>query len=72
MEKHAFEILIKNATVKTKWSNHTALTVCVCVCSEVDENPDYDNLDIVSRDAEDKYFDEDDEEYYEEEETMTE
>uniref|UniRef100_A0A672ILP7 Coiled-coil domain containing 97 n=1 Tax=Salarias fasciatus TaxID=181472 RepID=A0A672ILP7_SALFA len=30
--------------------------------SEVDENPDYDNLDIVSRDAEDKYFDEDDEE----------
>ncbi|TWW69569.1 coiled-coil domain-containing protein 97 [Takifugu flavidus] len=40
--------------------------------SEVDENPDYDNLDIVSRDAEDKYFDEDDEEYSEEEETMTE
>ncbi|XP_058509666.1 coiled-coil domain-containing protein 97 [Solea solea] len=30
--------------------------------SEVDENPDYDNLDIVSRDAEDKYFDDDDEE----------
>ncbi|KAM3599062.1 uncharacterized protein V6R79_026147 [Siganus canaliculatus] len=30
--------------------------------SEVDENPDYDNLDIVSRDAEDRYFDEDDEE----------
>ncbi|XP_076608745.1 coiled-coil domain-containing protein 97 [Chaetodon auriga] len=30
--------------------------------SEVDENPDYDNLDIVSRDAEDKYFDEDDDE----------
>ncbi|XP_072298745.1 coiled-coil domain-containing protein 97 isoform X2 [Eucyclogobius newberryi] len=28
--------------------------------SEVDENPDYDNLDIVSRDAEEKYFDEDD------------
>ena len=28
----------------------------------MDENPDYDNLDIVSRDAEDKYFDEDDEE----------
>ncbi|XP_054890931.1 coiled-coil domain-containing protein 97 isoform X1 [Poeciliopsis prolifica] len=28
--------------------------------SEVDDNPDYDNLDIVSRDAEDKYFDEDD------------
>lgn len=72
MEKHAFEILIKNATVKAYWSNHTALTVCVCVYSEVDENPDYDNLDIVSRDAEDKYFDEDDEEYYEEEETMTE
>ncbi|XP_023251600.1 coiled-coil domain-containing protein 97 [Seriola lalandi dorsalis] len=39
--------------------------------SEVDENPDYDNLDIVSRDAEDKYFDEDDEEE-EEEEDMTE
>ncbi|KAK2833717.1 hypothetical protein Q5P01_017606 [Channa striata] len=37
--------------------------------SEVDENPDYDNLDIVSRDAEDKYFDEDDDE---EEEAMTE
>ncbi|XP_019732895.1 coiled-coil domain-containing protein 97 isoform X2 [Hippocampus comes] len=30
--------------------------------SEVDENPDYDNLDIVNRDAEEKYFDEDDEE----------
>ncbi|KAM4717715.1 coiled-coil domain-containing protein 97 isoform 1-T1 [Anableps anableps] len=30
--------------------------------SEVDDNPDYDNLDIVSRDAEDKYFDEDDDE----------
>lgn len=43
-----------------------------CLCSEVDENPDYDNLDIVSRDAEDKYFDEDDEEYDEDEETMTE
>ncbi|XP_023153218.2 coiled-coil domain-containing protein 97 [Amphiprion ocellaris] len=43
---------------------------------EVDENPDYDNLDIVSRDAEDKYFDEDDEEEEEEndeeEENMTE
>ncbi|KAM8725082.1 coiled-coil domain-containing protein 97 isoform 1-T1 [Acanthopagrus schlegelii] len=47
--------------------------------SEVDENPDYDNLDIVSRDAEDKYFDEDDDEEEEdevendeEEENMTE
>uniref|UniRef100_A0A3Q3FAW4 Coiled-coil domain containing 97 n=1 Tax=Labrus bergylta TaxID=56723 RepID=A0A3Q3FAW4_9LABR len=39
--------------------------------SEVDENPDYDNLDIVSRDAEDKYFDEDDESE-EDEEDMTE
>ncbi|CAJ1075961.1 coiled-coil domain-containing protein 97 isoform X2 [Xyrichtys novacula] len=39
--------------------------------SEVDENPDYDNLDIVSRDAEDKYFDEDDEEDDEEEENDT-
>ncbi|XP_066531073.1 coiled-coil domain-containing protein 97 [Hoplias malabaricus] len=29
--------------------------------SEVDENPDYDNLDIVSRDAEERYFDEDEE-----------
>ncbi|XP_057716528.1 coiled-coil domain-containing protein 97 isoform X2 [Corythoichthys intestinalis] len=37
--------------------------------SEVDENPDYDNLDIVNRDAEEKYFDEDDEE---EDEPMTE
>lgn len=50
--------------------------MCVCVCySEVDENPDYDNLDIVSRDAEDKYFDDDDEdevENDEEEEYMTE
>lgn len=54
--------------------------MCVCVhYSEVDENPDYDNLDIVSRDAEDKYFDEDDEEEEEdelendeEEENMTE
>lgn len=46
----------------------------MCVChSEVDENPEYDNLDIVSRDAEDKYFDEDDEEEdYDEEEHMTE
>lgn len=46
--------------------------------SEVDENPEYDNLDIVSRDAEDKYFDEDGEgeedevEKDEEEENMTE
>lgn len=42
--------------------------------SEVDENPDYDNLDIVSRDAEDKYFDEDEveeENDEEEEEDMT-
>lgn len=40
---------------------------------EVDENPDYDNLDIVNRDAEDKYFDDDDdEEEEEEEENMTE
>lgn len=38
--------------------------------SEVDENPDYDNLDIVNRDAEEKYFDEDDEE--EDDEIMTE
>ncbi|XP_008304120.1 coiled-coil domain-containing protein 97 isoform X1 [Stegastes partitus] len=36
--------------------------------SEVDENPDYDNLDIVSRDAEDKYFDDDDDDDEEEEE----
>ncbi|XP_072225482.1 coiled-coil domain-containing protein 97 [Leuresthes tenuis] len=35
--------------------------------SEVDENPDYDNLDIVSRDAEDRYFDEDDDEEEEDE-----
>lgn len=42
--------------------------------SEVDENPDYDNLDIVSRDAEDKYFDEDEEEeeFDDEEEHMSE
>lgn len=40
-------------------------------CSEVDENPDYDNLDIVSRDAEEKYFDEDDDDD-EEEDNMTE
>ncbi|XP_059414336.1 coiled-coil domain-containing protein 97 isoform X2 [Carassius carassius] len=38
--------------------------------SEVDENPDYDNLDIVSHDAEERYFDEDDEEEEEEEEDM--
>lgn len=41
----------------------------------MDENPDYDNLDIVSRDAEDKYFDEDDddeEEFDDEEEHMSE
>ena len=47
----------------------------VSIYSEVDENPDYDNLDIVSRDAEEKYFDEDDEEEEEdsdEEENMTE
>lgn len=34
----------------------------------MDENPDYDNLDIVSRDAEDKYFDEDEEEEFDDEE----
>ncbi|XP_016405284.1 coiled-coil domain-containing protein 97 isoform X2 [Sinocyclocheilus rhinocerous] len=38
--------------------------------SEVDENPDYDNLDIVSHDAEEHYFDKDDEEEEEEEEDM--
>ncbi|KAG9343036.1 hypothetical protein JZ751_015254 [Albula glossodonta] len=36
--------------------------------SEVDENPDYDNLDIVSRDAEERYFDDDDDEEEEEDE----
>ncbi|XP_046691298.1 coiled-coil domain-containing protein 97 isoform X1 [Silurus meridionalis] len=36
--------------------------------SDVDENPDYDNLDILSRDAEERYFDDDDEEEIEEEE----
>lgn len=36
--------------------------------SEVDDNPDYDNLDIVSRDAEERYFDNDDDEQEEEEE----
>ncbi|KAI7803418.1 coiled-coil domain-containing protein 97 [Triplophysa rosa] len=30
--------------------------------SEVDENPDYDNLDILNRDAEERYFDDDEEE----------
>lgn len=45
----------------------TSLSVCL---SEVDENPDYDNLDIVSRDAEDKYFDKEDDD--EEEEQMSE
>lgn len=50
------------------------LKVFMCLCyREVDENPDYDNLDIVNRDAEDKYFDDDDdEEEEEEEENMTE
>ena len=37
------------------------------IFSEVDDNPDYDNLDIVSRDAEERYFDEDGDE--EEDET---
>lgn len=37
--------------------------------SEVDDNPDYDNLDIVSRDAEERYFDEDEDEEEEEDET---
>lgn len=36
--------------------------------SEVDENPDYDNLDILNHDAEDKYFDDDDDDGEEEEE----
>ncbi|KAJ3600917.1 hypothetical protein NHX12_031890 [Muraenolepis orangiensis] len=40
--------------------------------SEVDENPDYDNLDIVSRDAEEKYFDDDEEEEEEEEQDQSE
>lgn len=45
------------------------LSVRLSVChSKVDENPDYDNLDIVSRDAEDKYFDEDEEEEFDDEE----
>lgn len=37
--------------------------------SEVDENPDYDNLDILNRDAEERYFDEDNDDDYEEEES---
>ncbi|XP_053348327.1 coiled-coil domain-containing protein 97 [Clarias gariepinus] len=36
--------------------------------SEVDENPDYDNLDILSHDAEERYFDEEEELEEEEEE----
>uniref|UniRef100_A0A8C6NJA6 Coiled-coil domain containing 97 n=1 Tax=Nothobranchius furzeri TaxID=105023 RepID=A0A8C6NJA6_NOTFU len=36
--------------------------------SEVDNNPDYDNLDLVNRDAEDKYFDEEEDDVEEEEE----
>lgn len=36
----------------------------------MDENPDYDNLDIVSRDAEERYFDDDDDEEEEEEDMM--
>lgn len=41
-------------------------------CSEVDENPNYDNLDIVSHDAEERYFDndDDDDEIEEEESNM--
>lgn len=34
--------------------------MCVCVVpprSQIDEDPDLDNLDIVSRDAEERYFD---------------
>ena len=27
-------------------------------CSTVDDNPDFDNLDIVTRDEEERYFDE--------------
>lgn len=27
-------------------------------CSTVDDNPDFDNLDIVARDEEERYFDE--------------
>lgn len=34
----------------------------------MDENPDYDNLDILSRDAEERYFDEEEEEEEEHEE----
>lgn len=36
----------------------------------MDENPDYDNLDILSRDAEEKYFDGDEEEEEEEEDDV--
>ena len=28
------------------------------ICSTVDDNPDFDNLDIVARDEEERYFDE--------------
>lgn len=28
------------------------------LCSTVDDNPDFDNLDIVARDEEERYFDE--------------
>ncbi|XP_062387191.1 coiled-coil domain-containing protein 97 [Sardina pilchardus] len=38
---------------------------------QVDDNPDYDNLDIVNRDAEDRYFDDDDEEEEDETDMMS-
>ncbi|KAM4642211.1 coiled-coil domain-containing protein 97 [Discoglossus pictus] len=36
--------------------------------SEVDNNPDFDNLDIVTHDEEEKYFDDDDDDYDDDEE----
>ncbi|KAM3911997.1 coiled-coil domain-containing protein 97 [Leptodactylus fuscus] len=40
--------------------------------SEVDDNPDFDNLDIVNRDEEERYFDDDDDEGIDEMEEDTE
>lgn len=40
------------------WARQSQPLTPPSLCSAVDDNPDFDNLDIVARDEEERYFDE--------------
>lgn len=48
------------ASIPRRWAPLTGPPVSLTALfpSTVDDNPDFDNLDIVARDEEDRYFDE--------------